>query len=100
MYKHIIKTQEAATKKYSPVFGTRVRIPEGEFELTDVNNLGIPYFSKVVRNKVQKKQYTLSLYHKDWLDEQLGLKSFRDELYIPTGLFGGLGKKPHNLIPC
>lgn len=71
MYDHIRKNQEAATQKYSPVFGTKVKSISETFELVAVNDLGIPYFSKVVKGKTQKKQYTLSLFHKNWLDKQL-----------------------------
>lgn len=69
-YDHIQKQQKEMKEKYSLLFGIRVKCL-GTYELVGVNDLGVPYFSEVVKGKVQKKQYTIWSFDRGWLDEQI-----------------------------
>lgn len=68
------KRRKAMRKRYEVLFGTRITIgiyKPTVYELMDVNDLGIPYWAKVVRNKTQKTLFTLGMYSKKWLDKEL-----------------------------
>lgn len=68
------KRRKGMRKRYDALFGTRItlgRLIPITYELMDVNDLGIPYWAKVVRNKTQKTLFTLAMYSKDWLDREL-----------------------------
>ena len=62
-------------ERYSPVKGAKVFFDGIEWEFTQTNHLGVPYFVKVKNNKTQKTQYVLSGYDKEWLDNQLSYVS-------------------------
>jgi hypothetical protein len=57
-------------EKYSPLFGIRIKCFR-TYELVGVNDLGVPYFSEVVKGKIQKKRYTIWSFDRGWLDEQI-----------------------------
>ena len=58
--------------KYAPIIGIRVRSGRDVFALVSCNDLGVPYFSKVVHGRVQVKQYVLPLQNKAWALSRLG----------------------------
>ena len=71
-YFHILQQHEEMNKKYAPLLGTRVKTPDGTiWAYIGCNDIGHPYFSKVVGNRLEKKQFTLSLVNKKWLDTML-----------------------------
>ena len=73
IYTRILERQKKMDKKYAPLKGMRVKTPDGqEWEFQQTNDLGIPYFSIVKKNIVQKKQFTIAhLYSKEWADKTL-----------------------------
>lgn len=58
-------------KKYGVLFGMRIKLIDGTFQLMDVNDLGVPYWAKVTRGKPQKKLVTIGLRSQEWLEEEL-----------------------------
>jgi hypothetical protein len=71
-YDRIKKNTEDMNKKYSKLKGMRIKdFTDQVWEFVETNDLGIPYFVKVINGKPQKKQFTLSHKGKDWLDNQL-----------------------------
>ena len=73
IYTRILNRQKEMDKKYAPLKGMKVKTPDGqEWEFQQTNDLGIPYFSMVKKNIVQKKQFTIAhLYSKEWADKTL-----------------------------
>lgn len=70
----VAKRRKIMRKRYEVLFGTRITLGKYDpktYELMDVNDLGIPYWAKVVRKKTQKTLFTLALYSKKWLDKEL-----------------------------
>jgi len=75
----LVKKVADATKKmntkYKKLVGTRVKTPDKqEWEFVETNDLGVPYFVKVVGGKPQKKQFTVAMFGRDWLDSELKKK--------------------------
>jgi hypothetical protein len=66
---------EKVNKKYKKLVGTRAKTPSGqEWEFVETNDMGVPYFVKVVNGKPQKKQFTVAIFGNKWLDQQLKKK--------------------------
>ena len=67
--------------KYSHIFGIRTHSGPQEYEFISCNDLGVPYFSKVIRGKVQKTKFTLHGCDREWaakkLEEKLNEASTR-----------------------
>ena len=61
-------------KKYNALIGTRVHTQLNErfdYEYCGCNDCGVPYFHRVKKGKVQKKEHTLYGYDFQWLETQL-----------------------------
>lgn len=74
MSEHIIETQQRAMNvKYAPVLGMRTprRGPYVQLEYVGCNDLGFPYFAKVLKNGRAGKKHYYTSYSKPWLDAQL-----------------------------
>jgi len=70
-YEHIFRKHEEMNRRYASLLGTHIKIPDGIFEYVGCNDLGHPYFSKVFRGRLGKKQFTISSLDKVWLDKIL-----------------------------
>jgi len=57
--------------KYSHIFGIRTHSGPQEYEFISCNDLGVPYFSKVIRGKVQKTKFTLHGCDREWALKKL-----------------------------
>jgi len=60
-------------EKYKSLMGTQIVRDNATWKLIDVNDLGVPYFVKVVKNISRKTKYTLTDMDKNWLDNLLEL---------------------------
>ena len=72
--KELAKRREKMRKHYKVLFGTRITLGIQDpitYELMDVNDLRIPYWAKVVRDKAQKTLFTVGGHKKEWLDKEL-----------------------------
>ena len=70
----IVARRDKMRKHYQVLFGVRITLGTLNpitYELVDVNDVGIPYWAKVVRGKRQKSLVTMGNYSRDWLDEEL-----------------------------
>jgi len=70
-YEHIFRKHEEMNRRYAPLLGIRIKIPDGIFEYVGCNDLGYPYFSKVVKGRLGKKQFTILGLGRVWLDKML-----------------------------
>lgn len=70
--KSLLRRLEDKEKKYKNIIGFRVDNFEGKsWIVVGTNDLGHPYFSKIINGKIQKAQFTLSGYYNYWVKEKL-----------------------------
>lgn len=67
----LAKRSEAVNKRYAPLVGTRVEAGGKTWEYASSNDLGVPYFRKVVRGKAQKRLHTIASHDTAWAAEAL-----------------------------
>jgi hypothetical protein len=71
-YDRITKRHNEMNERFAPLKGYRVETSDGQFwEYSSCNDLGVPYFKKVVNGKAQKTEYFLCEYRRDWAEEEL-----------------------------
>ncbi len=56
-----------------------------EWELVGANDLYCPYFVKVKKDKMQKKQYILSEFSREWLINLIMKDAHKTGLLLPVG---------------
>ena len=63
------------------MLGKRIKGLDGrEWEFVGNNDIGVPYFSKVVTGKVQKKQFTVAGFEKPWAENEITKPVIKDSL--------------------
>lgn len=66
------KATDEWTQKYAPLIGKQYKGQDGiTWQFVATNDLGVPYFSKVSGGKVQKKQFTVAGFDREWAESQL-----------------------------
>lgn len=71
-YEHVAIRTIAANEKFSPLIGKKYKTPDGlEWQVEAFTDQGHPFFVKVVNGKVQKKQYTVAQFSREWAEREL-----------------------------
>jgi len=67
----ILENQRKMDRKFKRLRGLRIATPDGQvWEFVRTNDVGYPYFVKIVRGKKQKTEYTVAGYSRKWLERQ------------------------------
>ena len=68
----IIVNHNKMNERFNPLKGMRVKTcDEILWEYSSCNDLGIPYFKKVVNGKTQKTEYTVVDFKREWAEKEL-----------------------------
>lgn len=67
IFERITKKQDQVNARIKEVIGKRIVLGGDTWEFVGANDIYYPYFAKVVNNKSQKKQFTISGFDRDWL---------------------------------
>jgi len=68
----LIEKHDEMNRKFSPLKGKRFATLDGTvWEYSSCNDIAIGYFKKVVNGKVQKTEFTVSGFDREWLEGKL-----------------------------